>query len=631
MVDVSARVRRHAARVQVEQADPPAVDWFGDTDFHVGVGSGDDRLAPGEWTARVAAARATAVVADGNPWTGAFRPPNDPDPASDAPGRSDALNGPTGRFPAPAAGADLFATSDDRTGRFAATGGFGAPGAGTGRLAATGAGPGRIAPPDANTGRYTAADAGTGRLAAPEAVTSGYTATDAGTGRLAVADPPTGPITVVPPGGPTTGAPQASSVEAETNRFAAVAPASPEIADPAEAPRRHRRRVAESAHASGGVLVRAGVVAVLLALLGGGASALAMDKTVTLVVDGTEQTLHTFAPDVGTALAAVGMVPTPQDRISPAPPTELADGDEIIVQRARPMTLVEGVSERQVWTTADSVDEALRGLGVEVQPIQMSAAPTDLIPLAGMALELRVPRAVTLTDGTAAPAPVTTTAGTVGGLLTELGIELGPDDVSIPPGDTPLTDGTSVQVVRNGIGEVVETREIPPPEQIIEDPEMPRGEKEVVEEGRSGEQMSVMRVHVQNGQEVRREQVRAGGTTPPEPRVIRVGTNDDLAAEQEGAYGGGDGVAPPVSDRETWDRLAQCEATGNWSINTGNGYYGGLQFDAGTWRSNGGTAYAALPHQATREQQIAIATKVRDARHGYSAWPACAKKLGLPR
>jgi hypothetical protein len=77
-----------------------------------------------------------------------------------------------------------------------------------------------------------------------------------------------------------------------------------------------------------------------------------------------------------------------------------------------------------------------------------------------------------------------------------------------------------------------------------------------------------------------------------------------------------------------WDSLAQCESGGNWAINTGNGYYGGLQFSLGTWQAYGGTG---LPSQASRETQIAIATKLRDASGGYGAWPACSAKLGLPR
>ncbi len=90
-------------------------------------------------------------------------------------------------------------------------------------------------------------------------------------------------------------------------------------------------------------------------------------------------------------------------------------------------------------------------------------------------------------------------------------------------------------------------------------------------------------------------------------------------------------AAPPAPADGVWDKLAQCESTGNWAINTGNGYYGGLQFDLTTWKAYGGGAFAPRADQATREQQIAVATKVRDDRGGYGSWPACSAKLGLPR
>jgi hypothetical protein len=77
-----------------------------------------------------------------------------------------------------------------------------------------------------------------------------------------------------------------------------------------------------------------------------------------------------------------------------------------------------------------------------------------------------------------------------------------------------------------------------------------------------------------------------------------------------------------------WDRLAQCESGGNWSINTGNGFYGGVQFDYDTWLSNGGGSYAPRADLATREQQITIAERLRASR-GYAPWPACSAKLGL--
>ncbi|WP_020120834.1 transglycosylase family protein [Streptomyces canus] len=75
-----------------------------------------------------------------------------------------------------------------------------------------------------------------------------------------------------------------------------------------------------------------------------------------------------------------------------------------------------------------------------------------------------------------------------------------------------------------------------------------------------------------------------------------------------------------------WDAVAQCESGGNWSINTGNGYYGGLQFSASTWAAYGGTQYAAQANQASKSQQIAVAEKVL-ASQGKGAWPVCGTGL----
>ncbi|MDX3696161.1 transglycosylase family protein [Streptomyces europaeiscabiei] len=75
-----------------------------------------------------------------------------------------------------------------------------------------------------------------------------------------------------------------------------------------------------------------------------------------------------------------------------------------------------------------------------------------------------------------------------------------------------------------------------------------------------------------------------------------------------------------------WDAVAQCESGGDWSINTGNGYYGGLQFSASTWAAYGGTQYASTANQASKAQQIAIAEKVL-AGQGKGAWPVCGTGL----
>ncbi|NMH91113.1 DUF4038 domain-containing protein [Pseudonocardia bannensis] len=115
-----------------------------------------------------------------------------------------------------------------------------------------------------------------------------------------------------------------------------------------------------------------------------------------------------------------------------------------------------------------------------------------------------------------------------------------------------------------------------------------------------------------------------GFRTTDEPRS-EPDDEPETSPEPEAVPGPGP-TAEPV-----WDRLARCESSGDWSINTGNGYYGGLQFDDATWRGYGGTEFAPRADEATREQQIAVATRVRDDRGGYGSWPACSKKLGLPR
>ncbi|KUL52830.1 transglycosylase family protein [Streptomyces sp. NRRL S-1521] len=101
---------------------------------------------------------------------------------------------------------------------------------------------------------------------------------------------------------------------------------------------------------------------------------------------------------------------------------------------------------------------------------------------------------------------------------------------------------------------------------------------------------------------------------------------------------GGAGMALPLTvagtghaaDLDTWNKVAACESTNNWSINSGNGFYGGLQFKQSTWEAYGGTAYAPRADRATKAQQIAVAEKVLDAQ-GPGAWPVCSVKAGLTR
>jgi hypothetical protein len=140
------------------------------------------------------------------------------------------------------------------------------------------------------------------------------------------------------------------------------------------------------------------------------------------------------------------------------------------------------------------------------------------------------------------------------------------------------------------------------------DHSMTKGETELVRPGRPGVRNVTYTLVFQDHQLVAKHVEHQQVLKKPRAKVVRVGTK------------------VPVTSGP-WDALAQCESGGNWHINTGNGYYGGLQFSLGTWHAYGGTG---LPSQHSRENQIAIATKLRNASGGYGAWPACAARLGLP-
>lgn len=111
-------------------------------------------------------------------------------------------------------------------------------------------------------------------------------------------------------------------------------------------------------------------------------------------------------------------------------------------------------------------------------------------------------------------------------------------------------------------------------------------------------------------------------TAPPTTTTTTIPTTTTEPEVQQPAATG-DGYGDP-GNPATWDRLAECEAWGNWSLDTGNGYYGGLQFSLSSWEAVGGAGY---PHQASRETQIAMGQRLwQDG--GWSHWPACSRKLG---
>ncbi|WP_344870050.1 resuscitation-promoting factor, partial [Rhodococcus aetherivorans] len=188
-------------------------------------------------------------------------------------------------------------------------------------------------------------------------------------------------------------------------------------------------------------------------------------------------------------------------------------------------------------------------------------------------------------------------------------------DSVVPAVDAALTDGLEIRVTRQRTVRVTETQPLAPPEQRIEDPTMNMSRTVVENPGVPGVHDVTFAVTTVDGVETTREQIDAVVTTPAQPRIVRVGAKPGTEV-------------PPVENGDAWDALAQCEATGDWAVNTGNGYYGGLQFDQSTWERQGGLKYAPRADLATREEQIAVASRMQRAQ-GWGAWPSCSSRIGV--
>lgn len=121
----------------------------------------------------------------------------------------------------------------------------------------------------------------------------------------------------------------------------------------------------------------------------------------------------------------------------------------------------------------------------------------------------------------------------------------------------------------------------------------------------------------------------ADPTASPGPaRLARAASLGALAAAAVAGTGGPAGASADAAPDSVWDAVARCESSGNWRINTGNGYYGGLQFAQGTWEGFGGLRYAPRADLASKDQQVAVAERTLQGQ-GTGAWPVCGRRAGL--
>lgn len=361
-------------------------------------------------------------------------------------------------------------------------------------------------------------------------------------------------------------------------------------------------------------LLYAAIAALLITLIIGASMAIVNRKTVALVVDGQRTTVDTMSSEVRDVLKAGGFRLTGRDEVSPGGDTDVTNGATIELHRARELSLTFDGRTKKVWTTASTVADALAQLHIPDDVFASPSRPTPL-PLHGASMAVTSPRTVELSDNGEPAGYVRLAAPTVGELLKVQGVPLAGEDTVEPSADTKLRDGMKITVTRRHTETVTQREPLDPPENVIEDTELNMSRTVVEHPGKAGEQDVTYSVSYVNGQEASREAVDHSVIVPAEPKTVRKGAKPGTEV-------------PPVRDGATWDALAKCESGGNWAINTGNGYYGGIQFDQNTWARQGGTRYAERPDLATREEQIAIAEVTRE-RQGWGAWPSCTSRLGI--
>jgi resuscitation-promoting factor RpfB len=360
-------------------------------------------------------------------------------------------------------------------------------------------------------------------------------------------------------------------------------------------------------------ILRAVVGALLLALTGAGSYAVAADKTVTLEVDGSPMTVSTMKSRVIDVVQENGFTVGERDDLFPAGDQQIHQADTIVLRRSRPLEVsMDGHESRQVWTTASTVDEALQQLSM-ADSAPAAASRSSRLPLAGMALPVVSPKNVHIDDG-GVMTDQRLAAPNVERLLAAAGAPLAQADQVVPPPMTPVTEGMTVVVTRIRIDKVTQRVPLPPPANKVDDPAMNMSRHVVEDPGTPGVQDVTFAVSIVNGEETGRLPVANEVVTPARPAVVRVGAKPGTEV-------------PAVANGGTWDAIARCEAGGNWAINSGNGFYGGVQFDQGTWERSGGLRYAPRADLATREEQIAIAS-VTQARQGWGAWPVCSGRVG---
>ncbi len=311
-------------------------------------------------------------------------------------------------------------------------------------------------------------------------------------------------------------------------------------------------------------LIIAGAAAVFTIGGAGVAAASTLQKQVTLVVDGHATKVSGYVSTVGDVLAKNSVSLEQKDSVAPTADSEVRSGETITVTRIR---------AKQVTVTHDGTSSR-----------------------------------------------VTTFASTVAGALHDAGVTVNVPDRVTPEITDPLTDGETITLKRVVVTSTQTTEPVAYTSTTVKDATIAKGTTKVTTKGVDGVRTSTYQVVTVDGVEESRTLV-SQTESPGTAQVTTVGTKTAVAVTAASAapVASGSTAGLDLSNAAMWDKVAQCESGGNWHINTGNGYYGGLQFASATWLGHGGGQFAPRADLASREQQITVANRIY-ATSGLSQW-----------
>jgi uncharacterized protein YabE (DUF348 family) len=369
-----------------------------------------------------------------------------------------------------------------------------------------------------------------------------------------------------------------------------------------------------------------------LAVVAGSLGVAHYDKAVEVSVDGQQTSVHVLGSTVADVLDKQDIAVGAHDVVVPSLASSVSDGDHISVRYGRKLTVTVDGRTKEYWTTATTVDSALQDLGIRADGAVLSASRSQPLGRAGLTLAVTTPKKVTfVADGRTRT--VTSTRTTVFGLLAELGVTKKLDDVVSPAMPTALDDGMKVVLKRVVIKKQRTTEAIRYSTTTQKDSSLYKGQSKVAKAGKKGSKVVVRQRTWVDGKLTTTKVLSQRVTAKPVNAVVKVGTkarpapapsrstssSSSHSSSTPSNPGNTSGAGINLANAAMWDRIAQCESGGNWHINTGNGYYGGLQFATASWLANGGGDFASRADLASRAEQITVANRYY-ARAGLGPW-----------